>query len=95
MKTGVREQAKSKMIDKTIQNHTPHAHWLEDPTKQVGTTTSSKNLTHGEIRDAIRQYTDADTDFTVALIENTNTEETRVNVMFVVTESAKKYLLRM
>ena len=88
-----RELVKSEMIDKIIKNYTLHAHWLEDSTKQVRITFSSKDLTHGEIRDAIRQYTDVD--FTGTLIENTNTEETRTIVMFINTESAKKCLLRM
>ena len=59
----------------------------------MGITFSAKDLTRGEIRDVIRQYTDID--FTITLIKNINTEETRVIVMLIVTESAKECLLRM
>ena len=85
-----RELVKSEMIDKIIKNYTLHAHWLEDSTKQVEITFSSKDLTCEEIRGAIRQYTDAE--FIVTLIENTNTEETRTIVMFIDTESAIEFV---
>ena len=53
---------------------------------------STKNLTREEIEEVIKQFIPTDVEFTIALIERTANEETRVIVKFIDAEKANSFV---